>query len=213
MKYLGELYNYKMFDSTVIFDSLYRIITFGHENGTPAPGKANALDMPDDYFRVRLICTVLDTCGVCFDRGSAKKKLDFFLTFFQYYLLTKEVLPLDVEFMVQDSYALVRPSWKIATEVDEAARLFSEAVAANYAGIGPDKAVEVDDEMGSSATSDELEADDIPKAREDESSSEEAEVRIPLYHEFCVTYQMFGRLSQTVTLVSLTLSRKRSIST
>jgi regulator of nonsense transcripts 2 len=30
MKYLGELYNYKMIDSPVIFDALYRIVTFGH---------------------------------------------------------------------------------------------------------------------------------------------------------------------------------------
>lgn len=29
-KYLGELYNYKMIDSPVIFDALYRIVTFGH---------------------------------------------------------------------------------------------------------------------------------------------------------------------------------------
>jgi MIF4G domain. len=30
VKYLGELYNYKMIDSPVIFDTLYRIVTFGH---------------------------------------------------------------------------------------------------------------------------------------------------------------------------------------
>lgn len=39
--------------------------------------------MPDDFFRIRLVCTMLDFCGGYFDRGSAKKKLDFFLTFFQ----------------------------------------------------------------------------------------------------------------------------------
>lgn len=30
VKYLGELYNYKIIDSPVIFDTLYRIVTFGH---------------------------------------------------------------------------------------------------------------------------------------------------------------------------------------
>lgn len=30
VKYVGELYNYKMIDSPVIFDTLYRIVTFGH---------------------------------------------------------------------------------------------------------------------------------------------------------------------------------------
>lgn len=30
VKYLGELYNYRMIDNPVIFDVLYRIMTFGH---------------------------------------------------------------------------------------------------------------------------------------------------------------------------------------
>lgn len=30
VKYLGELYNYKLIDSPVVFDTLYRIVTFGH---------------------------------------------------------------------------------------------------------------------------------------------------------------------------------------
>lgn len=30
VKYLGEFYNYKMVDSQVIFDTLYRTVTFGH---------------------------------------------------------------------------------------------------------------------------------------------------------------------------------------
>ena len=30
VKYLAELYNYKMVDSPVIFDMLYRVLTFGH---------------------------------------------------------------------------------------------------------------------------------------------------------------------------------------
>lgn len=39
--------------------------------------------MPDDFFRIRLVCVLLDTCGMCFDRGSQKRKLDNFLVFFQ----------------------------------------------------------------------------------------------------------------------------------
>jgi len=30
VKYLGELYNYRMVDHPVIFATLYRIMTFGH---------------------------------------------------------------------------------------------------------------------------------------------------------------------------------------
>ncbi len=41
------------------------------------------IDMPDDFFCVRLMCILLDTCGMCFDCGSQKRKLVNFLVFFQ----------------------------------------------------------------------------------------------------------------------------------
>ncbi|KAJ5518784.1 suppressor 2 [Penicillium expansum] len=180
IKYLGELYNYKMIDSPVIFDTLYRIITFGHEGGTPAPGKISMLDLPDDYFRLRLACTLLDTCGHCFDRGSAKKKLDFFLAFFQYYLFTKDPLPMDVDFLVQDTYHSIRPQWKLATDGEEATRIFSEAVALNYNVQDSERPVEADEEDVESSSSDEdLEEDAIPEIDEDQESSDEAEVGPP----------------------------------
>ena len=46
-------------------------------------GSPSYLDLPDSYFRVRLICVLLDSCGPYFDHGSNKKKLDNFLVFFQ----------------------------------------------------------------------------------------------------------------------------------
>lgn len=151
VKYLAELYNYKLVDSSCIFDTLYRIVTFGHENGTPTPGRTTSFDLPDDFFRVRLVITILETCGVCFDRGSSKTKLNFFLTFFQYYVLTKDPLPLEVEFIIQDMFALVRPEWKIVTDLDEAAQCFANAVAAKYRQEGVSQAEEVvEDEEPSS---------------------------------------------------------------
>lgn len=176
VKYLGELYNYKMIDSPVIFDTLYRIVTFGHEGGTPVPGKIIPLDTPDDFFRLRLACTLLDTCGHCFDRGSAKKKLDFFLTFFQYYIFTKDPLPMDIDFLVQDTYSSLRPQWKMATDPEEATRIFSEAVAQNYNVQDSERPVELDEDDAESSSSDEgLEEDAIPEIEEEESS-DEAEV-------------------------------------
>ncbi|KMQ46925.1 MIF4G-like, type 3 [Trichophyton rubrum] len=174
VKYLGELYNYKMVDSPVIFDTLYRIVTYGHEGGTPSPGKINPLDMPDDYFRIRLVCTILDTCGVCFDRGSAKKKLDFFLTFFQYYLHTKDPIPMDVDFVIQDTFALTRPQWKFAADFTEATKLFAEAVAQNYQVQETDKAPEPEDEAESSSSDEDIEDDGAPDI--EEVSTDEAEV-------------------------------------
>ncbi|KAE8150214.1 ARM repeat-containing protein [Aspergillus avenaceus] len=175
VKYLGELYNYKMIDSPVIFDTLYRIVTFGHEGGTPIPGKLNPLDLPDDFFRVRLVCTLLDTCGHCFDRGSAKKKLDFFLTFFQYYMTTKDPLPMDIDFLVQDTFSMTRPQWKLVTDLQEATRIFGEAVAQNYKSQDPERPIEQDDDDESSSSDEDLEDDAMPEVEEEQESSDEAE--------------------------------------
>ncbi|KAE8136525.1 armadillo-type protein [Aspergillus pseudotamarii] len=180
VKYLGELYNYKMIDSPVIFDTLYRIVTFGHEGGTPIPGKLNPFDLPDDFFRVRLVCTLLDTCGHCFDRGSAKKKLDFFLTFFQYYMTTKDPLPMDIDFLVQDTFSMTRPQWKLVTDLDEATRIFGEAVAQNYKTQDAERPAEPDDDDAESSSSDDGFEDDVmPEVDEDGESSDEAEVSGP----------------------------------
>ncbi|KAL2825296.1 armadillo-type protein [Aspergillus cavernicola] len=175
VKYLGELYNYKMIDSPVVFDTLYRIITFGHEGGTPMPGKINMLDLPDDFFRIRLVCTLLDTCGHCFDRGSAKKKLDFFLKFFQYYVCTKDPLPMDIDFLIQDTYSLTRPQWNLVTDLEEASHIFGEAVAQNFKPQDSEKP-EPEEESESSASEDDLEEDALPEAEEEQESSDEAEV-------------------------------------
>ncbi|RAH71837.1 regulator of nonsense transcripts 2 [Aspergillus aculeatinus CBS 121060] len=180
VKYLGELYNYKMIDSPVIFDTLYRIVTFGHEGGTPVAGKVNPLDLPDDFFRIRLVCTLLDTCGHCFDRGSAKKKLDFFLNFFQYYMHTKDPMPMDVEFLVQDTYSMARPQWKLAADLAEATQVFGEAVAQNYKMHDSERPVDVEEEDAESSSSDDdLEEDAIPEAEDDQESSDEAEASGP----------------------------------
>ncbi|KAG2202111.1 hypothetical protein INT47_008083 [Mucor saturninus] len=119
-KYLGELYNYRMIESPLIFDTLYSIVTFGHEYGRPGRERYCQIDAPHDFFRIRLVCTLLDTCGMCFDRGSSKKKLDNFLTFFQMYILSKNKPPMDVDFMITDTLELLRPQLSIISSYEEA---------------------------------------------------------------------------------------------
>ncbi|KAF8893957.1 transcription factor [Infundibulicybe gibba] len=121
IKYLGELYIYRLLSSSIIFDTLWSMVTFGHPDGRPMPNQTLPIDMPDDFFRVRLVCVLLDTCGMCFDRGTQKKKLDNFLTFFQYYIHCKDPLPMDVDFMVSDSIEAVRPKIELTKTLEEAA--------------------------------------------------------------------------------------------
>jgi regulator of nonsense transcripts 2 len=103
VKYLGELYNYRMLEHPVVFETLHKITSFGYgmffslpsslptlipffcsvAGGIPVPDKLNPFDPPDDFFRIRLVGTLLDTCGMFFNRGAAGKKLDYFMSFFQ----------------------------------------------------------------------------------------------------------------------------------
>ena len=70
-KFLAELYIYRLIDSQNVFNTLYSIISYGvtwnHE--IPSP-----VDPPESMFRLKLACTMLDTCGSYFQSSSSKKK-------------------------------------------------------------------------------------------------------------------------------------------
>jgi regulator of nonsense transcripts 2 len=176
VKYIGELYNYRMLEHPVVFEIMYKIMTMGH-GGPPLPGRINPFDTPEDYFRIRLISTILETCGMYFNRGAAGKKLDYFLSFFQYYIYTKNPLPMDIEFIVQDIFSLTRPQWKLASNLEEATKAFQLAVAQDQKTSGLDKLAEADDGM-SGGSSDEDNGDDldlVDPEDDDESGSEDGE--------------------------------------
>ncbi|KAF9379387.1 hypothetical protein CPB97_008981, partial [Podila verticillata] len=130
VKFLGELYNYRMVDSPLIFNTLDTLISVGHEYGRASPERPSAMDAPHDCFRVRLVCTLLDTCGMCFDHGSSKIKLDSFLVLFQMYILAKETVPLEIEYMIEDTFTELRPKLRRF-------QLYEEAVAAVESLLGP----------------------------------------------------------------------------
>jgi len=74
---------------------------------------------------MRLVCTLLDTCGQYFDRGSSKKKLDRFLVYFQRYILTKQLIPMDVEFMLSDCLESLRPGLVRHTNMEQVNTIIS----------------------------------------------------------------------------------------
>ena len=49
MRLLGEAYNYRLLTSGVIFETLYLLLSFGHED----PDSMEVLDPPSSYFRIR----------------------------------------------------------------------------------------------------------------------------------------------------------------
>uniref|UniRef100_A0A3Q4AUP3 Regulator of nonsense transcripts 2 n=1 Tax=Mola mola TaxID=94237 RepID=A0A3Q4AUP3_MOLML len=126
-KFLGELYNYRMVESAVIFRTLFSFISFGiNQDGSPS-----SLDPPEHLFRIRLVCTLLDTCGQYFDRGSSKRKLDCFLIYFQRYIWWKKSLdvwtkdhpfPIDIDYMISDTLELLRPKMRFSCSLEEATK-------------------------------------------------------------------------------------------
>ncbi|XP_012286049.1 regulator of nonsense transcripts 2 [Orussus abietinus] len=126
VKYLGELYNYRMVESGDIFRTLYLLITFGVSMDYSAP---SLLDPPDHLFRIRLVCTLLETCGQYFSGGSSKKKLDYFLIFFQNYYwfkyndpiwTTENPFPVGIDYMYRDILAMLRPKMQLFQSYKEA---------------------------------------------------------------------------------------------
>ncbi|XP_055843664.1 regulator of nonsense transcripts 2 [Episyrphus balteatus] len=128
-KYLGELYNYKLIESANVLNTLYSIISLGvsTEEGVVSP-----LDPPDSLFRLKLACVLLDTCGQYFTSALSRKKLDYFLVFFQHYYWykksnpifskenTSDLFPILVDHMYRDCLANVRPKLKLYKNLEKA---------------------------------------------------------------------------------------------
>jgi regulator of nonsense transcripts 2 len=115
-----------------------------------------------------------------FNKGAAGKKLDYFLSFFQYYIYTKNPLPMDIEFLVQDIFALTRPQWKLASNLEEASKIFQLAVAQDQKTSGLDKMAEQDDRTSGMSTDDEN-GEDMALAEQDdydESGSDEGDAEV-----------------------------------
>merc|ERR1719239_46345 len=144
VKYLGELYNYRMVESSVIFKVLYSLITFGVSLDEKV---VSPLDLPDHLFRIRLICVTLETCGQYFDKGSSKKKLDCFLVYFQRYYWFKRShpiftgenrFPIDVENLMNETLEIVRPrmvQFKSLQEANDAAEQLEAEFRAKIANV------------------------------------------------------------------------------
>lgn len=132
VRFMGELYNYRLIDSKTVFDTLYWILSFGRTT----PEEMNRLDPPGDAFRIKMVpaqeeqkkdclsvqvCTILETCGRYFNKGTGKKKMDRFLVYFQRYILSKPPLSMDIEFEISDLFEHLRPDMHRSVFIQDAA--------------------------------------------------------------------------------------------
>ncbi len=102
------------------------MITFGVSYD---PSTESELDPADHLMRLRLVYTILDTCGVFFSSGLSKKRLDFYLVYLQYYYWFKRSLPvwtddnpfpIEIDFGIKDTLTSLRPKLKPHKSLQEA---------------------------------------------------------------------------------------------
>lgn len=129
IKYFGELYNYRLIESNDVFKVLYSLVSFGVVYD---PDFYSTFDPPQNLFRLRLICVLLDTCGEFFNRGPGKLKLDCFILYFQYYFWLKKSsttwdtetpFPVTMDYLVTDILKKLRPNFKMKNCFLEAQKL------------------------------------------------------------------------------------------
>lgn len=101
--FLSELANLNAISSNVVFDILYLLISLGHSVG-PDHSIISSSDPPYDHFRARLVYTLLKHCRALTSIDFAPRTRTFLL-FFQRYMFLKQVLPLDLEFDIQQLFA------------------------------------------------------------------------------------------------------------
>lgn len=134
---------------------------------------------------------------------------------FQYYIYTKDSMPMDIEFIVQDTFALLRPQWKLASNIEEATRAFQLAMAQDQKTSGADKTIEPEEPDSDGEQSDdglvdgEGDAGIAADAEEDSESESDGEVSCLSKIQHLICTNSFRRMMDTVTQTNLLLELTR----
>ncbi|XP_072937001.1 regulator of nonsense transcripts 2 [Epargyreus clarus] len=151
-RYLGELYNYRLIDSRDVFTVLYSFITFGVTNDH---SNVSSLDPPENVFRIKLVCALLETCGAYFNSGSSKKRLDYFLIFFQNYYWFKysdpywnddNKFPIYVKYIYQECLTSLRPKLTLFTSWQQCKDAIEDLRQTLYPELGEEEQYDMDDQ-------------------------------------------------------------------
>ena len=87
------------------------------------------LAVNDHQFRLKLVCILLGTCGMYMKSGSSKKKMDYFLAYYQLYywrIRAPYDLPGEVDFfreitqIINDTFTTVSPNLTLCKSLEEA---------------------------------------------------------------------------------------------
>ena len=86
---------------------------------------------------------------------------------------------MDIDFIIQDTFSLIRPQWKLATDFEEAGQAFANSVKQNYKAQEQEKPMEAEEPDDGISSEDEADEDELPVPEMDaQSSSDEAETEV-----------------------------------
>lgn len=104
---------------------------------------------------------------------------------------------MDIEFIVQDTFSLTRPQWKLATNLEEASKAFQLAITQDQKNAGLDKSTEQDDASSDASSDDEGAEGDgdmvLPEAEgdgdEEDMDSEDEDIEVSYYNRYTFVLQ------------------------
>ena len=91
---------------------------------------------------------------------------------------------MDIDFIIQDTFAQIRPQWKLAANLEEAGRAFADVVKQNYKSQELEKPTEAEEPDDGASSDEEAEDDElpVPEMEDAHSSSDEAEAEVRNVH-------------------------------
>lgn len=109
MNFLGQCYNYKVVHTDTLFGLLYTMINLSPVDQS-LDKNLSRLDRPSDCFRIRLICTLLNSLKQwLFTKHKRRLLMDKYLIFFQKYIFERDYLLMDLEIELLDTFEYLRP--------------------------------------------------------------------------------------------------------
>lgn len=81
VKFVAEAYNYKVLHTDTIVEFLYRLINYDIDEKCPDQYLASLDINPIDSFRIRLVCTILDSLSQYFWKSERRMAMDRYLIF------------------------------------------------------------------------------------------------------------------------------------
>lgn len=85
---------------------------------------------------------------------------------------------MDSEFIIQDTFALTRSSWKLAASFEEAWQAFAELTKVHYKTQGADKIIDLETQEDEPSSEEDGEDDDLPVPDMDDARSVSDEVEL-----------------------------------